>query len=261
MTATVRADAPLPNGARVVEDSVAGEGAKKAQRDRLLEAVLEACVTFWQDPDGIAYATVPAGGGSGQQRYRVRSRRFALVVRDLYGRANQRTVGGRGLVIPGSISDTALAETLPALEAMALHGPVWEPDVRACRWQGAVWLDLGGADWRLVRVDAASWRVVDGAVLPLIRPDGLRALPLPARADRGRTLDTLRGLVNIAPDRPRDFMLVVAWLVAALYPDRPLSRAGAGRGAGQRQVHRLPDAAPAGGPQQGGPPRAAPQRG
>ncbi len=249
MMAATETGTALPNGLAVVEKPD-GEGAKKAQRDRLLEAVLGAGVAFWQDADGTAYATVPASGGTGQQRYRVRSRRFALVVRDLYGQANQRQVGSHGLVIPGSVSDTALAETLPALEAIALRGPVWEPDVRACRWQGAVWLDLGGPDWRLVRVAPGGWRVVDGADVPLVRPDGLRALPVPAplaEADRAATLDTLRGLLNIAPDRPADFKLVVAWLVAALHPTGPYpvlaldGEQGSGKSTACRMLRRLVD--------------------
>ena len=248
MTATAKQGAALPNGVRVVEDGGPNEGAKTAQRDRLLEAVLGAGLTFWRDPDGTAYATLPACDTSGQQRYAVRSRRFALVVRALYGRANQRSVGGRGLVIPGSVSDTALAEALPALEAVALDGPVCEPDVRACRWQGAVWLDLGGPDWRLVRVRPGAWQVVDGADLPLIRPDGLRALPVPASGpDRDDTLGKLRRLVNIAPDRPQDFKLVVAWLVAALYPTGPYpvlaldGEQGSGKSTACRMLRRLVD--------------------
>ena len=82
-----------PGVGYTIKDSVdadADEAPKKAQRERLLEAVLRAGVAFWQDADGTAYATVPASGSMGQQRYRVRSRRFALVVRDFYGRAHQR---------------------------------------------------------------------------------------------------------------------------------------------------------------------------
>lgn len=249
MAATAKQGAALPNGLRVVEGSGDGanEGAKFAQRDRVLEAVLGAGVSFWQDTDGVAYATVPAGNGRGQQRYRVKSGRFKLVVRALYARANPRSVGGLGLVIPGSISDTAMNEAVPALEALALDGPVLEPDVRACRWQGAVWLDLGCPAWRLVRVDAHGWRVVDGADVPLIRPNGLRALPEPERADRTATLATLRGLLNVAPDRPQDFMLLVAWLVAALHPAGPYpvlaldGEQGAAKSTTCRMLRRLVD--------------------
>ncbi len=136
-----------------------GEDAKKqAQRDKLLEAVLGAGVGFWRDADGTAFATVPGEGGK-LARYRVRSRAFALVIRGIFGARNPRTVGS-GTVIPGSVSDTAMAEALPALEALALTGPVHAPDVRVVAHAGAVWLDLGGDDWRTVRVDAtagASW--------------------------------------------------------------------------------------------------------
>lgn len=248
MTAAAKQGAAVPNGVRVVEEPGPNEGAKTAQRDRLLEAVLGAKVAFWRDADGTAYATLPASDTSGQQRYAVRSRRFALVVRALYGRANQRSIGGRGLVIPGSVSDTALAEALPALEAVALDGPVCEPDVRACRWEGAVWLDLGGPDWKLVRVRPGAWQVVDGADLPLIRPDGLRALPVPVRgADRDGTLAALRRLLNVAPDRPHDFMLAVAWMVAALHPTGPYpvlaldGEQGSGKSTACRMLRRLVD--------------------
>ncbi len=195
-------------------------GRKPGQRDQVIEAVLAAGVAFWRDGDGAAFATVAAGAGSGQQRYRVRSPAFALVVRGLYAEANKRTVRGR--VLPGSLSDQALAEALPTFEAMALRVlPVRNPDVRVCRWEGAVWLDLGCPAWRLVRVQAGHWEVLDGADVPLIRPDAMRPLPEPARADRSATLDTLRGLLNVAPDRPQDFMLLVAWMVAALHPAGP----------------------------------------
>lgn len=246
----------MPNGLRVVEDDTSGdapgEGAKTAQRDRILEAVLRAGLNFWRDEDGEAYANVPASNTSGQQRYRVRSPRFALLVRSLYGQANPRQIGAAmGRVIPGTVSETALAETLLALQAIAQSGLVLEPSVRTCRWQSEVWLDLGGPDWKLVQVQPGKWQVVAGADLPLIRPDGLRELPAPVRlhtaANRNATLTKLRGLLNIAPDRPGDFKLLVAWLVAALYPAGPYpvlaldGEQGSGKSTTCRMLRRLVD--------------------
>lgn len=142
----------------------------------------------------------------------------------------------------------ALAETLSTLEAIAFRAQVREPEVRVCTWQGAIWIDLGGEDWRLVRVDANGWSVVDSADLPLIRPNGIRALPLPEKnADRRRTLATLRGLLNVSPDRPADFMLLVAWLVAALNPTGPYpllaldGEQGSGKSTTCRILRRLVD--------------------
>src|SRR3954452_17602363 len=111
------ADAAAGFMVRQVEpDELADEkerGGKQAQRDRILETVLAAGITFWRDADGTAYATVPsrdgAAGRVGPQRYRVQSRLFRLLVRHLYGAENRRALPN-GTVIPGSVSDTAMNE-------------------------------------------------------------------------------------------------------------------------------------------------------
>jgi hypothetical protein len=42
----------------------------------------------------------------------------------------------------------------------------------------AIWIDLGDPSWRLVRVDASGWCLVDKADVPLIRPNGMRRCSL-----------------------------------------------------------------------------------
>lgn len=75
------------------EEGQSAGGSAPTQREKLIQAVLGVDVSFWQDADGVAYATVPATDSIGQQRYRIRSHRFELVIRDLYGRANPQTIG------------------------------------------------------------------------------------------------------------------------------------------------------------------------
>ena len=237
------------------------EGPKRGQRDGVIEAVLNAGLSFWRDLDGVAYATVPAQDGCGPQRHRVQSRRFALLVRDLYGQANLRTVGSQGLVIPGSVSDTAMKEVSTALEAIALRGAEREAEVRVCRWQGAVWLDLGGPTWRLVRVDAAGWRVMDSGDPPLIRPEGLRALPIPKTGHRVRQgAGQLTRVAERGTGPARGFHAAGGVASGGAAPDRPLFSAGAGWRAGQRQVNGVPRATAIDRPVQGRPSSAAPQR-
>ncbi len=65
------------------------EGKKTAQRERIIEAVEDAGLTFWRDADGDAYASRPVDGRI--ERYKVRSRRFGLLVRSIYGAANPAT--------------------------------------------------------------------------------------------------------------------------------------------------------------------------
>jgi hypothetical protein len=238
---------PAGAGSSGVEDAAKKQA---AQRDRLLEAVIAAGVTFFHDADGAAYAAVPGAGGS-VSYYRVTARRFALVARALYGAANRRAVPGGDAVIPSSVSATAWAEAVPSFEAMALEGPTRAVDVRAVRQGRAVWLDLGRNDWQGVRVTAEGWRVVPRIEAPLIRPEGLRALPIPERSSSRDALADLARLLNVSGGRDgRDMKLTVAWATTALYPP------------GQRQEHVLPHRPPAGGPEQGGParPRAQPRR-
>ncbi len=84
-------------------------------------------------------------------------------MRLLYGERNL-VVGRRGgAPRPGAVPEQALKEALGAFEALALRGEVREARPRLCRGpDGAVWLDLGGPDWAVVRVAAEGWRVVEG---------------------------------------------------------------------------------------------------
>ena len=189
---------------------------REAKRERIIQAVLDAGVTFWRDQRGEAFATVPREGRI--ERYPVRSRAFRNVVLLLHGDAHPVIRKDGATARPGSAPQQSLGEAMLAFEALALRGEAREPRPRLCRGaDGAVWLDLGGPDWRLVRISADGWRLVGGADVPLLRPSGVLALPEPRRTPGA--LGALRGLLNVCADH--DFRLVVAWLVAALHPEGP----------------------------------------
>ena len=192
---------------------------KQPQREKIIDAVRAAGVVFWQDQDGVAYATVridPANPDGAVARYRVRNRRFSLIVRRLYGVANP--VMGQHGPRPGAVSDSAMGEAVAALEALALDGPVREAAVRLAESEGAVWIDLGDDARSAIRATADGWTIAVRADAPLIRPEGMRALPRPVHDPDA--MQRLRQLVNVGPgaDADANFRLVVAWLVAALYP-------------------------------------------
>src|SRR5690606_19744759 len=147
----------------------------------------------WRDRRGDAYATVPRAGRL--ERYPVRSREFRNLVQLIYGDANPVS-GPNGKLRPGSAPAQALSEALSTFEAMALRSETRDPRPRLCRGpDGAVWLDLGAADWRLVRITADGWRLVDQADVPLIRSPGLLALPVPSRS--ANALGDLARLLNL----------------------------------------------------------------
>lgn len=215
------APAPVPVGKQEVAAEPPGQGetgGKLPQRQRLIETALAVGMRFWRDLDANAYATVQHNHRT--ERHKVQSAKFRLLLRSLYAdRWPERANGG---LIPGSVSDTAMAEALPALEAMALKGEVREPDVRVTRWQGAFWLDLGDVDWRSIKITADGWEIVDAADVPLIRPAGMRPLLVPRRDPDA--LGRFERLLNLdTKDDPGkdDLKLVTAWLVAALHPNGP----------------------------------------
>jgi hypothetical protein len=209
------------------------------QRDRIVEVLLAAGVTFWRDRDGYAFATVRRQELI--ERHRVESRRFKLLIRSIYGAAFP-TMSSRGS-IPGGVSDSALAEAIQTFEAMALAGDIREPNVRVMHEQGAVWLDLCNEDWQLIRVTGEGWHPISAADIPLIRPDGLRGLPNPVHDVTA--LESLRRLLNVSTEP--DLRLVVAWLVGALYPSGPYpvlaidGEAGSGKSTVCKMLRRLID--------------------
>jgi hypothetical protein len=188
------------------------------QRELIIEAVQNAGVIFWRDADGNAYATAPIGGTL--RRYRLRSRAFGLLVRSIFGRANP-AASRNGSTRPGSVSESALAEAIGAFNAMAMEGDIMEPAVRVLRSAESIILDLGDDAWRAVVVTEAGWQMVEKTSAPLIRPDGMRPLPVPQRDPDA--LAKLRALLNLpsGPEGDADFRLVVMWCLACLWPTGP----------------------------------------
>jgi hypothetical protein len=203
---------------------------KTGQRDRLIEIAVTSGIAYWHDADGNAFATFSRNGRV--ERYRVRSAAFKRLLRRLYGDAhpNRTATKKAGGIVPGGVSDTAMNEALPTLEAHAQNGPTREPCVRVHRdGAGTVWIDLGDETWRCIAIGPNGWRIVNEADVPLIRPNGMRALPVPT-PDRD-ALAKLRALVNLNPGEKASpaalscaessFKLAVAFKLSVFWPRGP----------------------------------------
>ena len=107
----------------------------------------------------------------------------------------------------------ALSDALGTLEGFALEQEPTTLHQRVARHDGALWLDLGCAQGRAVRIDANGWTLVDEAPIYFKRTPLTGPLPTPTTDGH---LDELWSWVHAtAEDRP----LVAAYLVAALVPD------------------------------------------
>jgi hypothetical protein len=200
------------------------------QRARLIEVALTSGITYWHDADGNAFATVTRHDRI--ERYCLRSAAFKRLLRQAYGERvpDMKATAKMGFPVPSGVSDTTMNEMLPTLETFAQNGPTRVPAVRVWRdHKGAVWIDLGNETWQLIAVTADGWRIEDRADVPLIRTNGMRALPMPVRD--AEALNKLRALLNLNPVEgaskaeaeraDNSFKLIVVFKLSALWPRGP----------------------------------------
>lgn len=79
-----------------------------------------------------------------------------------------------------------------------------------------VYLNLGNDSWQVVGVSPSGWKVVSDHPIFFLKPKGMSALPVPVE---GGSVNELWQFINVA--EYDDFILLVAWLVAALRPVGP----------------------------------------
>jgi hypothetical protein len=109
----------------------------------------------------------------------------------------------------------ALADALMVIEGLAQEQDESRLFLRAARLDGVLWLDLGDQAGRAVRITAEGWSIKDTAPVLFKRTALNGPLPDPAR---GGSIASLWRWLNVAV---ADRALVIAWLLAALFPDIP----------------------------------------
>ena len=111
----------------------------------------------------------------------------------------------------------AVQDALGALRGKALfEGEQKATAVRVASGEDGIWIDLANGSWQAVKADASGWRVEDNPDAVFVRPRGMLPMPTP---ERGGSLDELRALLNVESDD--DWLLILGWLVAALFPFGP----------------------------------------
>lgn len=114
-------------------------------------------------------------------------------------------------------SAAAIRSALDLLEARAkFDGPERAIHIRSAERAGRIYLDLADERWRAVEIGPDGWRVIGSPPVRFRRPAGLLPLPVP---QAGGTIDALHSFLNLSSRN--DFVLIVAWLLAALRPSGP----------------------------------------
>jgi hypothetical protein len=202
---------------------------KLSEATEIVSAVLDAGLDLFHAPDNTAYVKVEVDEHA--EIWPLRSRRFKNHLAYLIYERRQRVTNAN------SVSDA-----LSVLEAKALfEGEKIEVHVRVAEHDGAIWLDLANEKWQAVCITKDGWTIVDKPQIRFLRPHGLLSLPIP---EHGGSVKDLRKFLNVSDD---DFVLIVAFLVAALRPRGPYpvlvisSEQGSGKTTTSRMIRELVD--------------------
>ncbi|QDU44250.1 hypothetical protein Mal52_27280 [Symmachiella dynata] len=181
-------------------------GRQDSQATKLVELAEDAGVELFHTPgsDADGYALVAFDGH--RETWRIGTKAFRFWLKRLYWTANKAAANSQ-----------AMQDAIGVLRGKALFdGAEYPVFVRLAEFDGAIWLDLADDDWRAVRIGQDSWEVVSNPPVRFVRPRGMSALPVP---ERGGNVDELRRFININDDA--DWLLLLAWLLAALRPNGP----------------------------------------
>ena len=187
------------------------------ERQRFVHSFVDDARALFHTPDGVAYADLVVSGV--RQTWPIRSKQFRFeFLRYLQQKFKALTDKGEvlALAIGLSLKKSAVNAAIEAFEMQAICSLVErEVHVRVAADGDDIYIDLADADWHAVRVTAAGWSIVQSPPVRFRRSAGTQPLPFPAR---GMSIDRLRPFLNL---NASDFVLVVAYLLAALRPGGP----------------------------------------
>jgi hypothetical protein len=162
------------------------------------------CEEVFHSSSGVAFADFTTRGH--RETWPIRSKSFRTWLRRCYYHATGTAPGG-----------ALIASALDLLEARAqFDAPEREVSMRIAEHAGKIYLDLADEHWRAVAIGADGWNVLGCPPVRFRRSPGMLPLPVP---EGGGSLEILKSFLNLSSQS--DFILVVAWLLAAFRPGGP----------------------------------------
>ena len=159
---------------------------------------------LFHTPDGTAYADVFVDFH--RETHPVQGKRFEQYLRYRYWLSEKEAP-----------SAEAIRNGIAMAAARALYeGPEVPVHVRTAECDnGDIYIDLADEAWRAVKVTKKGWKIVTNPDVRFRRSNGMLPIPDPIR---GGSVDALRPFINCNDE---NFVLIVSWLVAAMYPKGP----------------------------------------
>src|SRR5215475_4695780 len=155
--------------------------------------------SLFHDPNGTAFADLAIDGH--RETWPIRSRQFRHWLRRRYYEESGSAAGRE-----------TIGSALELLEARAqFDAPERTVHIRVAEHDGRTYLDLADKERRAVQIGPDGWEVVISPPVRFRRAAGMLPLPIP---QKGGSIEALAALLNLST--PDEFVLVVAWLLAAL---------------------------------------------
>ena len=160
---------------------------------------LAVCAELFHTADGTAFADLTIDGH--RETWPIRSIRLRSWLR----RKHYEATGA-------AATAGAISSALDLLEARAqFDAPQRAVYLRVAEHDGRIYLDLADGLWRAVEIGPDGWQVITRPPVRFRRAAGMLPLRMPIR---GGSLEALAPFFNVA--NRSDFVLVMAWLLAAL---------------------------------------------
>jgi hypothetical protein len=198
------------NGCRVgaldeaLSEEISGGLSAKTQKQADILLRLSQNAGLFHAPDRTGYADLNINGH--RETWPIRSKGFTNWLARAYF---EETTGAAG--------SEALQSTLNVIDAKANFDSVERAVyVRVASHEGKLYLDRCDLAWSAIEIDETGWRIVAEPPVRFRRSSGSVELPLP---ERGGSTDELKPFLNVR--HVRDFVLVVAWTLAALIDRGP----------------------------------------
>jgi hypothetical protein len=163
---------------------------------------------LWHDDGQDSFASFERDGHI--EHHRIDRRGFRDWLSDKYGETHKIEI--EGVLEPKYPTQADLKEAEYQIENYARRGDQIEPDLRVIEHDGEVWIDSGDRNWKAYHVGSAGWREEPRMEAPLIRADGMKALPVP---ERGGNIRELQPFLNFPPEY---FVLYCGNLATVLNP-------------------------------------------
>lgn len=175
-------------------------GHGKVTQTDLAIGILRAGCELWQTPEGKAHVTV--NGAS----FPVRSSNCRDWLADQYFKKH-------GKPLTRKVRDEAIDWAEGHARVNGAKHRAW---LRYAEHEGAIFVDLGHDDRRVVKITPDGWEIVEGKACParFVRSRTTGPLPLP---ERGGSIDLLWQHLNVSDLDSR--ICVDAWLLGAIRPD------------------------------------------